>query len=174
MERPPFTAVKYSGGGVTLMQLALTDAHRPAVCRDDAERRCSGPIGMTNSAYEQPLSPERDRNAARAHSGRGRAMDAKWHVYPELAAAGLWTTPTRSGAVRDRDPEDRCSASRTACCRSATRAGDAGARSASATSPSASAIAKMGEGWYFGHGGSQLGLPVRSAGARPRDTASRS
>ena len=21
-------------------------------------------------------------------------MDAKWHVYPELAAAGLWTTPT--------------------------------------------------------------------------------
>ena len=21
-------------------------------------------------------------------------MNAKWHVYPEMAAAGLWTTPT--------------------------------------------------------------------------------
>ena len=54
-----------------------------------------GPIGMTNSAYEQPLPPERDRACgARAQRRAGRAMDAKWHVYPELAAAGLWTTPT--------------------------------------------------------------------------------
>ena len=60
------------------------------------------PVGMTNSAYEQPLSPERDKQAARAHSGRGQAMDAKWHVYPELEAAGLWTTPTRSGEAGDR------------------------------------------------------------------------
>src|SRR5438045_8154663 len=49
---------------------------------------------MTRSGYDQPLTPERDRNAARAHNGRGAAMDTKWHVYPELAAAGLWTTPT--------------------------------------------------------------------------------
>src|SRR5688572_32557688 len=52
------------------------------------------PIGMRNSGFEQPLSPERDRAAARAHNGRGAAMDAKWHVYPELEAAGLWTTPS--------------------------------------------------------------------------------
>ena len=52
------------------------------------------PVGMTSSTYEQPLPPQRDSNAARAHDGRGRAMDAKWHVYPEQAPAGLWTTPT--------------------------------------------------------------------------------
>src|SRR5688572_31308872 len=52
------------------------------------------PIGMRNSGFDQPLSPERDRIAARAHSGRGTAMDAKWHIYPELEAAGLWTTPS--------------------------------------------------------------------------------
>ena len=46
-------------------------------------------IGMTESTFEQPLSPERDQNATRAHDGNGQAMDAKWHVYPELAAAGL-------------------------------------------------------------------------------------
>ena len=66
-----------------------------------------GPIGMTNSAYEQPLSADA-RSACGARAQRPRpAMDAKWHVYPELAAAGLWTTPTRSREVRDRDSADR-------------------------------------------------------------------
>ena len=58
------------------------------------------PIGMTSSCFCQPLPPEKDANAARAYGwavrqdrfiGRG---DGKWHVYPELYAAGLWTTPT--------------------------------------------------------------------------------
>ena len=87
MERPPFTAFKYSGGGVTLMQLALTDATRQAV-RGDLRSPVLEPVGMTNSGYEQPLPAERDRTRARAHNGGGRAMDAKWHVYPEQAAAG--------------------------------------------------------------------------------------
>ncbi len=52
------------------------------------------PIGTTNSTYEQPLLSERQKHAARAPSGAARTMDAKWHVYPEMAAAGLWTTPT--------------------------------------------------------------------------------
>jgi len=93
LERPPMSACKYSGGGVTIMQLALTDTIGkpfPEILQDSVLR----PIGMTNSVFEQPLSPERDRNAARAHNSEGRAMDAKWHVYPEFAAAGLWTTPT--------------------------------------------------------------------------------
>jgi hypothetical protein len=31
---------------------------------------------------------------ARGRSSVSQAMDAKWHVYPELEAAGLWTTPS--------------------------------------------------------------------------------
>ena len=55
---------------------------------------------MTSSCYCQPLPAEQDANAARAYGwavrqdrfiGRG---DGKWHVYPELYAAGLWTTPS--------------------------------------------------------------------------------
>jgi CubicO group peptidase (beta-lactamase class C family) len=53
-----------------------------------------GPIGMTNSAYEQPLSADHDQNAARGHESHGRSMGPKWRVHPELFAAGLWTTPT--------------------------------------------------------------------------------
>ena len=85
--------MKYSGGAVVITQLALTDSvGRPyaEILQDWVLK----PIGMTRSGFDQPLTSERDRNAARAHNGRGAAMDTKWHVYPELAAAGLWTTPT--------------------------------------------------------------------------------
>ena len=93
MERPPMTLMEYSGGGVTLMQQALADARgKPfaEIMRDDVLR----PIGMANSSYQQPISSEHDRNAARAHSGEGTSRGAKWHIYPEMAAAGLWTTPS--------------------------------------------------------------------------------
>ena len=53
-----------------------------------------GPLEMKDSTYEQPLPRLAEDGAAHAHSGQGRAMDAPWHVYPEQAAAGLWTTPS--------------------------------------------------------------------------------
>jgi CubicO group peptidase (beta-lactamase class C family) len=155
MERPPLTAVKYSGGGVTLMQLAMTDAlGRPYV--DMMQEVVLGPIGMTNSTYDQPLPAARDRRAARAHNGGGRAMDAKWHVYPELAAAGLWTTPTDLAKFA-------IDIQKTALGRSSrvlTRAsvlemlspvgvGDYGV---------GLSLSKLGQGWYFGHGGSNWGF----------------
>ena len=89
----PTTEWRYSGGGTVIMQLALTDLYQkdfPSIVRE----LVLDPIGMTQSGFDQPLSPERDKTAARAHSGRAEAKDAKWHVYPELQAAGLWTTPT--------------------------------------------------------------------------------
>jgi len=91
--RPPFTGYKYSGGAVLIEQLALTDAVGMPFTQIMREWVLD-PIGMTNSTYEQPLPPERAKKAARAHNAQGHAMDAKWHVYPEQAAAGLWTTPT--------------------------------------------------------------------------------
>ena len=52
--------------------------------------------------FAQPLPPDRDANAARAagsepdseailNKAAGRE-NPKWHMYPELYAAGLWTT----------------------------------------------------------------------------------
>jgi len=49
---------------------------------------------MADSTFEQPLPARLDGRAARAHDWQGKRKDAKWHVYPEQAAAGLWTTPT--------------------------------------------------------------------------------
>jgi CubicO group peptidase (beta-lactamase class C family) len=70
MERPPFTAEKYSGGGVTMMQLAMMDALGRAN-PEIVQSLVLGPIGMTNTAYEQPLSTERDRHAARVETAYG-------------------------------------------------------------------------------------------------------
>ena len=52
------------------------------------------PLEMTNSTFEQPLPAARQAQAARAHNPNGARTNDPWHVYPEQAAAGLWTTPT--------------------------------------------------------------------------------
>ena len=53
-----------------------------------------GPIGMKHSTYDQPL-PERFRsNAAVPYAQGGKPVQGGAHTYPEMAAAGLWTTPS--------------------------------------------------------------------------------
>ena len=72
MVRPPLTAMQYSGGGTTIVQLALTDLYGEPF-PDLMRRLVLEPVGMAASTFAQPLPPERDANAARAH-GRGEAM----------------------------------------------------------------------------------------------------
>ncbi|MFN0099535.1 MAG: serine hydrolase [Gemmatimonadaceae bacterium] len=155
MERPPMSLMEYSGGGVTLMQQALSDARRRPfadILRDDVLR----PIGMTRSTFEQPLPASFDRNAARAHSGEGKAMGAKWHVYPEQAAAGLWTTPSDLARLlievqRSASGQSNRVLSRTTVQEmlSPVGVGDYAV---------GFAISKIGQGWYFAHGGANWGF----------------
>lgn len=91
--RRPYAAYHYSGGGFTIMQLALTDALGQPFA-DILQEHVLGPLGMTDSTFEQPLPAAREPMAARAHSNQGAAMNARWRVHPEQAAAGLWTTPS--------------------------------------------------------------------------------
>ncbi len=50
------------------------------------------PLGMSRSTFQQPLSAQWASNASRAHDEKGQVVQGGWHVYPEMAAAGLWTT----------------------------------------------------------------------------------
>jgi CubicO group peptidase (beta-lactamase class C family) len=88
----PGTKERYSGGGTTILQLLLADVTgRPfALVLDEWVLR---PIGMNDSGFDQPPMRERAGRTARAHLARGEKGAVRWHVYPELAAAGLWTTP---------------------------------------------------------------------------------
>jgi CubicO group peptidase (beta-lactamase class C family) len=51
-------------------------------------------LGLKESTYEQPLPAERAPSAATGTYKNGCSVPGKWHVYPEMAAAGLWTTPS--------------------------------------------------------------------------------
>jgi len=155
MERPPFTAFKYSGGGVTVMQLAMMDTF-PEPYPALMQRVVLGPIGMSDSTYEQPLSSERDKHAARAHGGSGRAMDTKWHVYPELAAAGLWTTSVDLAKFAIEVQQAALGRSSKVLTQASVRemlspvgVGDYAV---------GLSLTKISQGWYFGHGGSNWGF----------------
>ena len=155
MERPPMTLMEYSGGGVTLMQQALSDARRRPfadIMRDDVLR----PIGMTRSTYEQPLPVSFDRNAARAHSREGKAMGAKWHVYPEQAAAGLWTTP--SDLARFVIEVQRSAAGQSNRVLSRALVNEMLSPVGVGDFAVGFTISKIGQGWYFSHGGSNWGF----------------
>ena len=52
------------------------------------------PSGMTLSTYEQPLPEPRRKEAASGHDGKGVVVRGKWPIQPEMAAGGLWSTPT--------------------------------------------------------------------------------
>jgi CubicO group peptidase (beta-lactamase class C family) len=89
---PPGETVRYSGGGTTIVQQMLIDTvGKPFP--ELMQEMVLGPAGMARSAFDQPLSADRAQNAAKAHQGRD-GSDSNSHTYPELAAAGLWTTPS--------------------------------------------------------------------------------
>src|SRR5262249_29534783 len=51
------------------------------------------PLGMTESTFSQPLPESLWSRAADGYYSDGPPVQRGWHVYPTMAAAGLWTTP---------------------------------------------------------------------------------
>lgn len=159
--RPPYQGFKYSGGGTTIMQLALTElTGQPFAALMKAT--VLDPLGMADSSYEQPPSAETVPRLARAHNGQGKAMDAAWHVYPEQAAAGLWTTPSDLARflievqTAVRGPAGRVLSQ--AAAREMTAPVGVGPYAVGLS------MEKQGEGWYFSHGGSNWGFQCYMVG----------
>jgi len=88
----PGSKMRYSGGGVTIEQqliMDITGEPFPQLMKEIVFDK----ISMEDSTFEQPLPPARRLDAASGTYPNGTTMHGKWHVYPEMAAAGLWTTP---------------------------------------------------------------------------------
>ena len=93
IETEPGTKWNYSGGGFTIMQQIVIDQSGEAFPKllDDTVLT---PIGMTHSTYRQPLPTDRKALAATPYDAEGKPIPGGAHTYPEMAAAGLWTTPS--------------------------------------------------------------------------------
>ena len=92
VDTTPGTAWRYSGGGYTVVQKLIGDVTGQPfaeVLSDEVLR----PARMTHSSFAQPLDATLLANVALPHEGTGKPVTGGPHTYPELAAAGLWSTP---------------------------------------------------------------------------------
>jgi len=83
-------------------------------------------------------------------------MGDKWHVYPELAAAGLWTTPTDLAKFAIEIQKSLHGQANRVLSKASVQdmlspvgVGEYGV---------GMALEKKGQGWYFQHGGSNWGF----------------
>ena len=84
----------YSGGGITLAELAFTRLTGTTL-REAFRKEVAEPLGLKRTGYFQPLDEELVSNAAfGGRLGLREDFAHGYHYYPEHAAAGLWTTPT--------------------------------------------------------------------------------
>jgi len=87
----PGQMYRYSGGGTTILQLLLTELEgRPYP--EIMKEMVLDPLEMTGSSFSQPPTTELQKFVASAHGRDGKPIEGRYHVYPEFAAAGLWTT----------------------------------------------------------------------------------
>lgn len=91
VEALPGSAWKYSGGGYEIVQLMLTETTREPFDRF-VQHTVLDKIGMNESTFILPAKWE--AAASSAYHADGREVPGKWHRYPEMAAASLWTTPS--------------------------------------------------------------------------------
>jgi len=89
----PGSRYRYSGGGYIIAQALLQDlTGEPAA--QYLQRVLLQPMGMKDSTFEQPLPASRASEIAMAYRADGSQVEGGPRVFPEQAAAGLWTTPS--------------------------------------------------------------------------------
>ena len=89
----PGTQFRYSGSHFSVVQQILADVTgKPFVPL--MQELIFEPLEMRNSSFDQSFPDARPEATAVGHYIGGEPVYGKWRVIPEMAAAGLWTTPT--------------------------------------------------------------------------------
>ncbi|GGY31300.1 serine hydrolase domain-containing protein [Pseudoduganella albidiflava] len=89
----PGTKWRYSGGGYEVIQYVIGERTKSGFAQV-AQDTVLKPLAMNDSTFAQPLPPALLARAALPHDGSGKPIAGGPHTYPELAAAGLWSTPS--------------------------------------------------------------------------------
>ena len=88
----PGLKLQYSGGGTTITQLILENTTGEKY-EDYMLKNVLTPLGMNNSSFSQPPVKDKENLLATGYN-YDKEVKGKYHIYPEKAAAGLWTSPT--------------------------------------------------------------------------------
>ena len=150
----PGSKYRYSGGGTTISQLAISDIEKKSYPQI-AKETVLDPLQMTNSTYMQPLPEDWRKRAASGHKQDGSLVKGKIHVYPEMAAAGLWTTPTDLAKFAIEMQLSLAGKSNKVLTRESA---DMMTRAFLDTAGLGFFIEKHGNALYFGHGGADEGF----------------
>ena len=89
----PGSAYHYSGGGYEIAEALMQDATGkpfPQLMRE----LVLDPMGMADSSFDQPPNAALMARATSGHFGDGKELPGRFHLFPEHAAVGLWSTPT--------------------------------------------------------------------------------
>ena len=88
----PGTVERYSGGGYLIVQLLIEDLTDISFA-EYVEQNIFTPLGMQSATYHNRPDLEQGKVIAAGHLYNGKALKKKkYHIYPEKAAAGFWTT----------------------------------------------------------------------------------
>lgn len=84
---------RYSSGGYSVVQQTLMDlTAKPFETLMDEV--IFSPLSMTRSTFSQPLASTQTLKASAGHDVNGSMIAGRYYNYPEMAATGLWSTPT--------------------------------------------------------------------------------
>jgi CubicO group peptidase (beta-lactamase class C family) len=89
----PGSKWRYSGDGYLIVQQLMIDVTGESFPRLMREL-VFDKVGMHSSTFEQPLPQDLVSLAASGTLADGTLVRGRWHVNPEMAAGGLWSTPT--------------------------------------------------------------------------------
>lgn len=89
----PGSRWRYSGGGYGVLQQMVVDTGGKPF-QSIAQEIVFDPLKMTHSTFEQPLPEKFRRTAAVGHNRLGEKIAGNWITFPEMAAAGMWSTPS--------------------------------------------------------------------------------
>ena len=83
---------RYSGGGYLIIQLLIEDITGNSF-EEQVQQVIFQPVQMANSTYDYRPDLNLKKKIASGHLTNGKALKKKkYHIYPEKAAAGPWTT----------------------------------------------------------------------------------
>jgi len=89
----PGSSWQYSGGGYTIIQMALEDTFNQKIS-ELADEYIFSPLGLENTTMIQPNESGFLTNVALVHNQNNKVIKTGLPITPQVAPSGLWSTPT--------------------------------------------------------------------------------